>query len=320
MTVRASRTLEGVLERHFGAIGKGLHEKVASVEHKLPAELVSTLRRIASVRNSAVQEDDFELRNPELFLEDVRRAIAILSSITGEQVVLPKGFAPSSAAGLLSKYSLAFLAVAVVAIVGLRWWDSSERTEHRGSGDKSERAPPPTPLAPVGPASATASPAAEEKPSSPASPTLEAGVTSEEARRPATIVSDGEAEGEARRRTMARGPQDGGVIGVRSGDADVRGSLSKVVVRGVVQRHIKEVQLCYEQELSARPDLSGRAQVKFIIAPSGAVQAANIESSTLGAAPTESCIAQAVRRWKFPSPHGGGIVIVSYPFLFGPSE
>jgi hypothetical protein len=29
----------------------------------------------------------------------------------------------------------------------------------------------------------------------------------------------------------------------------------------------------------------------------------------------EQCIAQAVRRWEFPKPQGGGIVIVSYPFV-----
>lgn len=102
---------------------------------------------------------------------------------------------------------------------------------------------------------------------------------------------------------------------IRSGNADVRGSLSKEVIRRVIQRHINEVRFCYEQELNSRPDLSGRVQVKFIISPSGAVQAANVESSSLGAARAEQCIAKAVRRWTFPAPDGGGIVIVSYPFV-----
>jgi hypothetical protein len=109
--------------------------------------------------------------------------------------------------------------------------------------------------------------------------------------------------------------RDAKVPQIRSGNADVRGSLSKEVIRRVIQRHINEVRFCYEQELSSRPDLSGRVQVKFIISPSGAVQAANVESSTLGAARAEGCIAQAVRRWTFPAPDGGGIVIVSYPFV-----
>ena len=37
----------------------------------------------------------------------------------------------------------------------------------------------------------------------------------------------------------------------------------------------------------------------------------------LGNPAAENCIAQAVRRWTFPQPKGGGIVIVSYPFVFG---
>jgi TonB family protein len=102
---------------------------------------------------------------------------------------------------------------------------------------------------------------------------------------------------------------------IRSGNADVRGSLSKEVIRRVIQRHLNEVRFCYEQALSAQPALSGRVQVKFVISPSGAVPAANVESSTLGAARAEQCIAQAVRRWAFPAPDGGGVVIVSYPFV-----
>ncbi|HEX5661767.1 MAG TPA: AgmX/PglI C-terminal domain-containing protein [Polyangiales bacterium] len=109
--------------------------------------------------------------------------------------------------------------------------------------------------------------------------------------------------------------RDAKVPQIRSGNADVRGSLSKEVIRRVIQRHINEVRFCYEQELSSRPDLGGRVQVKFIVSPSGAVQAANVESSTLGATRAENCIAQAVRRWTFPAPDGGGIVIVSYPFV-----
>ncbi|MDB4990429.1 MAG: Phosphopeptide-binding protein, partial [Myxococcaceae bacterium] len=109
--------------------------------------------------------------------------------------------------------------------------------------------------------------------------------------------------------------RDAKVPQIRSGNADVKGSLSKEVIRRVIQRHINEVRFCYEQELNTRPDLGGRVQIKFIISPSGAVQAANVESSTLGAARAEQCIAQAVRRWTFPAPDGGGIVIVSYPFV-----
>lgn len=93
------------------------------------------------------------------------------------------------------------------------------------------------------------------------------------------------------------------------------GSLSKEVIRRTIGRHINEVRYCYEQELNARPDLQGRVTTKFIIAPTGAVQTAAVEKSELGNAKVEQCITQAVRRWSFPAPEGGGIVIVSYPFM-----
>jgi TonB family protein len=55
--------------------------------------------------------------------------------------------------------------------------------------------------------------------------------------------------------------------------------------------------------------------VRFIVSPTGAVQSAGVHESSLGAPRAEGCIAQAVRRWSFPSPEGGGIVIVTYPFV-----
>jgi hypothetical protein len=39
----------------------------------------------------------------------------------------------------------------------------------------------------------------------------------------------------------------------------------------------------------------------------------------MGNAPVENCIVQAVRRWDFPTPSGGGMTIVSYPFVLVPA-
>jgi TonB family protein len=107
---------------------------------------------------------------------------------------------------------------------------------------------------------------------------------------------------------------------IRTGEADVRGSLSREVIRRVIRRHINEVRFCYEQELTARPDLAGRVTVSFIIAATGAVQTASVASSTLSNARVEQCIVTAVRRWTFPAPDGGGIVGVNYPFVLDSSE
>ncbi len=107
---------------------------------------------------------------------------------------------------------------------------------------------------------------------------------------------------------------------IRSGAAMVKGSLSKEVIRRIVHRHINEVKFCYERQLAKRPDISGRVSIKFIISGTGAVQMSAVASSTLGDPVVENCIAKAVRRWSFPQPEGGGIVIVTYPFMLTSPE
>ena len=114
---------------------------------------------------------------------------------------------------------------------------------------------------------------------------------------------------------VLRGVRDSKVPRATGKEAEVRGSLSKEVIRRVIGRHINEVKFCYEQGLTQRPDLQGRISVKFAIAPTGAVQFAGRAESTLENPKVDECIVQAVRRWIFPAPDGGGIVIVSYPFV-----
>jgi TonB family protein len=103
------------------------------------------------------------------------------------------------------------------------------------------------------------------------------------------------------------------------GQANVRGSLDKEIIRRIIRRHINEVKYCYEQELTKKPELGGRIMVQFTIAASGPVIASVLQNSTMGNARVENCTVQAVRRWEFPKPLGGGIVIVSYPFVLTPA-
>ena len=103
------------------------------------------------------------------------------------------------------------------------------------------------------------------------------------------------------------------------GQASVRGSLDKEIIRRIIRRHINEVKYCYEQELVKKPDLSGRIAVQFTIAATGQVVTSVMQTSSVGSPKVENCVVQAVRRWEFPKPKGGGIVIVSYPFVFNPA-
>ena len=128
-------------------------------------------------------------------------------------------------------------------------------------------------------------------------------------------IGGGEGTGSGYGRGASTRGRDAVVPQVRAGDADVRGSLSRDVIRRVIRRHINEVRFCYEQSLGANPGLEGRVTASFLISPTGAVQSAAISNSTLNNATAEQCIASAVRRWTFPPPSGGGVVGVNYPFV-----
>ena len=104
------------------------------------------------------------------------------------------------------------------------------------------------------------------------------------------------------------------------GDATVRGSLDKEIIRRIIHRHINEVRFCYEESLRQQPRLAGRVGVQFTIAGNGQVLTSVLQSSTVGNANVENCTVAAVRRWQFPQPAGGGLVVVSYPFVFTQPE
>ena len=106
---------------------------------------------------------------------------------------------------------------------------------------------------------------------------------------------------------------------IKGGHAKVMGSLSMDVIRKVIRQHLAEVKFCYEKELAKKPDLAGKVVVQFIISAKGKVKSATIKSSTMNSAGFESCLVKKIKRWVFPQPKGGGIVIVTYPFFMQPS-
>ena len=58
--VKWSKRFESLLERRFGARGRGLHEKIDSVEGDLDRDTVRALRLVATVRNKIVHEDGYD--------------------------------------------------------------------------------------------------------------------------------------------------------------------------------------------------------------------------------------------------------------------
>ncbi len=115
------------------------------------------------------------------------------------------------------------------------------------------------------------------------------------------------------------GGKKGVDIGITSSEPMVMGSLDKELIRQVIKRNINQIRYCYESQLTRYPKLQGKVAVKFVISASGSVASSQVAQSTANNAELETCVAGRVRTWIFPKPKGGGVVIVTYPFIFKPS-
>jgi len=86
-------------------------------------------------------------------------------------------------------------------------------------------------------------------------------------------------------------------------------------VRKVVDEHINEVRQCYESGLIRNPGVVGKVVLEWTIGTSGSVTQVKTKSATLDSPPIVNCILDRLKNWRFPAPKGG-VVVVSYPFLF----
>ncbi len=99
-------------------------------------------------------------------------------------------------------------------------------------------------------------------------------------------------------------------------DPVVLGSLDRQDIDTEIKRNLSDVRGCYQRELGRNPGLAGKVIVKFVIATDGSVSSAETKSSTLGSPAVEACVNSKFMKFAFPKPKGGGVVIVSYPFVF----
>ncbi len=96
----------------------------------------------------------------------------------------------------------------------------------------------------------------------------------------------------------------------------VQGSMDKAVIRRVIRSHQSAIKYCYEKELTKDPSLQGKVTISFIIKADGMVGSASVANTTLNNKAVEGCVTRVVQRMAFPTPNGGGIVKVTYPFIF----
>ncbi|HVE83992.1 MAG TPA: AgmX/PglI C-terminal domain-containing protein, partial [Myxococcales bacterium] len=94
-----------------------------------------------------------------------------------------------------------------------------------------------------------------------------------------------------------------------------QGNIDREAVAKTINAHLQEVRGCYERALIKDPGLAGKVVLEWTIGTTGSVTAAKTKSSTLKNSAVEGCILAALKTWQFPQPRGG-VVIISYPFLF----
>ncbi len=101
-----------------------------------------------------------------------------------------------------------------------------------------------------------------------------------------------------------------------SGKAVITGAIDISDINASVKKALSKIRWCYEKEVHKDHYLSGKIVVNFIINENGSVPIAKIRTSTMDNEFVEKCLANQIKKIRFPLPKGGGIMIVNYNFVF----
>lgn len=93
------------------------------------------------------------------------------------------------------------------------------------------------------------------------------------------------------------------------------GGLDKDVIMKVIRANQQQIRACYEFELQKRA-FGGKLAVAWSIGADGAVINVAAAEDTLGAPEVTACVIARIRRWVFSAPAGGGVVNVTFPWIF----
>jgi outer membrane biosynthesis protein TonB len=131
------------------------------------------------------------------------------------------------------------------------------------------------------------------------------------------VGTRGVAGGEGKYGTgIGMGKKSSADISITQSDPEVQGSMDPELIRRVVRSHHDQLKYCYDNALTRNPKLTGKVSVKWIITEAGTVASSNVVSSSTNTPELDRCIAGRVLTWIFPKPKGGGVAVVTYPFVF----
>jgi len=107
---------------------------------------------------------------------------------------------------------------------------------------------------------------------------------------------------------------------IRAGGRDASVDGVKRMGPYEIDKHIrprmKAIGQCYQTALQAKPGLSGKVTVGFVVTRDGTVGAAAIQASTLNNVTVENCIRSEILSIQFPPPATNRPIQVTYPFVF----
>jgi hypothetical protein len=106
-------------------------------------------------------------------------------------------------------------------------------------------------------------------------------------------------------------------VAITSGVAQVMGSIDKELIRKVIQEHAAQIRFCYEEQLAVNPKLAGKVAIKWVIDADGNASNATVDASstTLASDKVHQCMMARIVSWQFPKPKGGGIAVITYPWI-----
>jgi hypothetical protein len=106
-------------------------------------------------------------------------------------------------------------------------------------------------------------------------------------------------------------------VNISTGTAVVMGSVDKELIRKVIQDHAAQIRYCYEQQLAVNPRLQGKVSIKWVINGDGSAASAQVDraGTTLDDAKVHDCMMARITSWQFPKPKGGGIAVITYPWI-----
>lgn len=106
-------------------------------------------------------------------------------------------------------------------------------------------------------------------------------------------------------------------VAITAGTALVMGSIDKELIRKVIQEHAAQIRFCYEEQLAVNPKLAGKVAIKWVIDADGNASNATVDmsSTTLASDKVHQCMMARIVSWQFPKPRGGGIAVITYPWI-----